>query len=126
MISDHHAMNNFLRLDYVSCVVCGKSVKYRIYNKHWAQFRGHRTDENPYSSRIHRSSSSEDAADSIQFDDGSAFVDHIDSSVLDNAERSLGEMVETSQDRETQNEQIAEAGTDRLRIIFDDRKAHHL
>jgi hypothetical protein len=40
-------MINSRRPDYVSCVVCGESIEYRIYNKHWAHTPGHRTHERP-------------------------------------------------------------------------------
>ena len=40
-------MSNSRRPDYVSCVVCGESIEYRIYNKHWAHTPGHRTKDRP-------------------------------------------------------------------------------
>jgi hypothetical protein len=40
-------MLNSKRAEYVSCVVCGESIEYRIYNKHWAHTPGHRTHDRP-------------------------------------------------------------------------------
>ena len=45
-------MSTLQRSAYVTCVVCGKSVEDRIYNKHWAHSPGHRTADQPRPPKI--------------------------------------------------------------------------
>lgn len=117
-------MSNSLRLDYISCAACGKSVEYRIYNKHWAQSRGHRTAENPYPPEIHRPSRVEEV-DLLQLDETITFEDQNGAMTADDGESRTADSVDASSESETQIERIAGAGTHNLRSTFDYRRAFH-
>src|SRR5277367_5759951 len=106
-------MSDSLRSDYISCPVCGKSVEYRIYNKHWAQSRGHRTDQNPYPPPIQRPSRPEHVVDSIaiEMNDGNAFVNPNDVSLIEYELEVPDDRGQTPSDREMEIERIEGAGT---------------
>lgn len=95
--------NSSSRLDYVTCALCGKSVEYRIYNKHWAQSRGHRTAERPYLPKIHRTVSQEDIVDSLPLP-----LDHSDTVTFD--DHNTIETVGTPSDPEPEVARIPGAG----------------